>query len=66
MNAIIERIIEPSDKFTFLVGAGISMDTPSNVPSAKNFVESEKLNILEAWVFLIIVIREMVKRRLIY
>lgn len=40
MNAIIEKIIEPSDKFTFLVGAGISIDNPGNVPSAKKFVEN--------------------------
>ncbi|MHA1979536.1 MAG: tetratricopeptide repeat protein [Promethearchaeota archaeon] len=40
MNTIFEKIIEPTDKFTFLVGAGISMDTPSRVPSAKKFVEA--------------------------
>ena len=40
MNYIFEKIIEPTDKFTFLVGAGISMDTPSSLPSAKKFVET--------------------------
>ncbi|MBD3212279.1 MAG: tetratricopeptide repeat protein [Candidatus Lokiarchaeota archaeon] len=40
MNAIFDEIIESSDKFTFLVGAGISMEYPSSVPSAKHLVES--------------------------
>ncbi|TXT61152.1 MAG: putative Tetratricopeptide repeat protein [Promethearchaeota archaeon] len=40
MNSIFDKIIEPTEKFTFLVGAGISMDTPSRVPSAKKFVET--------------------------
>ena len=35
----IEKLIKPSDKITFLVEAGISMENPSNIPSAKEFVE---------------------------
>jgi len=40
MNSNFAKIIEPSDKITFLVGAGISMDAPSNLPSAKKFLET--------------------------
>ncbi|MHA1670040.1 MAG: hypothetical protein ACTSV5_05605 [Promethearchaeota archaeon] len=47
-------LLNPRDNFTYLVGAGISMDAPTNIPSAKQIVKtlldfcapSEELNIL--------------------
>ncbi len=34
----IESLFSPKSSYTFLVGAGISMDPPSNMPSAKQIV----------------------------
>ncbi|MFX0020762.1 MAG: tetratricopeptide repeat protein [Candidatus Hermodarchaeota archaeon] len=36
----IESLFTPKRKYTFLVGAGISMDPPSNMPSARQIVKS--------------------------
>ena len=35
----IETLFTPKRKYTFLVGAGISMDPPSNMPSARQIVK---------------------------
>ena len=35
----INSIFNLDEKYTFLVGAGISMNPPSNIPNANNFVE---------------------------
>ena len=34
----LQSLFSKDDKYTFLVGAGISMDPPSNIPSAREFV----------------------------
>ncbi len=39
-EADIESLFTPKRKYTFLVGAGISMDPPSNMPSARQIVKS--------------------------
>ncbi len=36
----IESLFTPKRNYTFLVGAGISMDPPSNMPSARQIVQS--------------------------
>ncbi|MFX1394236.1 MAG: tetratricopeptide repeat protein [Promethearchaeota archaeon] len=36
----IEDLFAPNEKYTFLVGAGISMDSPTNMPSARQIVKS--------------------------
>lgn len=36
----INEILPPKTLYTFLVGAGISMNPPSNIPSARQFVSS--------------------------
>jgi len=38
-NSDISSIFPQNEAYTFLVGAGISMDPPSNVPSARMFVK---------------------------
>ncbi len=36
----VEDLFAPNEKYTFLVGAGISMDSPTNLPSARQIVKS--------------------------
>ena len=36
----IEDLFLPNERYTFLVGAGISMDSPTNMPSAREIVKS--------------------------
>ncbi|MFX0071573.1 MAG: tetratricopeptide repeat protein, partial [Candidatus Hermodarchaeota archaeon] len=36
----IQSLFTPKRKYTFLVGAGVSMDPPSNMPSARQIVKS--------------------------
>jgi len=38
-NENIESLFTPKRKYTFLVGAGISMDPPTNMPSARQIVK---------------------------
>lgn len=37
---LLKQMFDPSKEYTFLVGAGISMNAPSNIPSAVQFVKS--------------------------
>ncbi|MHA1191424.1 MAG: tetratricopeptide repeat protein [Promethearchaeota archaeon] len=39
-NGKLTDLFNPRDNFTFLVGAGISMDAPTNMPSAKQIVKT--------------------------
>ena len=39
-NGRIEDLFIPERKYTFLVGAGASMDSPTNMPSAREIVRS--------------------------
>ncbi|MFX0031697.1 MAG: tetratricopeptide repeat protein [Candidatus Hermodarchaeota archaeon] len=39
-NGTISDLFKTNEKYTFLVGAGISMDAPTNMPSAKQIVWS--------------------------
>ncbi|MFX1310411.1 MAG: tetratricopeptide repeat protein [Promethearchaeota archaeon] len=36
----VEDLFAPKDEYTFLVGAGVSMDSPTNMPSARQIVKS--------------------------
>lgn len=36
----LRKILPPSDKYTFLVGAGISINPPSNMPSVRQMIET--------------------------
>lgn len=36
----LEDLFSPEKKYTFLVGAGVSMDAPTNMPSAREIVKS--------------------------
>ena len=35
----LEDLFSPEKKYTFLVGAGVSMDAPTNMPSAREIVK---------------------------
>ncbi|MFX0073412.1 MAG: SIR2 family protein, partial [Candidatus Hermodarchaeota archaeon] len=37
-NGTIEELFVPENKYTFLAGAGVSMDAPTNMPSAREIV----------------------------
>ncbi len=39
-NGKLEFLFSPERKYTFLVGAGVSMDAPTNMPSAREIVKS--------------------------
>jgi hypothetical protein len=39
-NLAIKDLIKPDAKLTFLVGAGCSVDPPSNLPAGKTMIEA--------------------------
>lgn len=39
-NEIFNEVLSTSNKYAFLVGAGIPMNSPSNLPSAREIVRN--------------------------